>query len=381
MKTQSALTPRERVLYALEHKKTDKVPLMLWIEPHTIQKLAHSYKKPDGFLNTLSFQAVDWISNNFPHKDIRAAAPLIFHAYNAPYLVQLGTDAVETMPYHPWKGYGKLSVENGKILIRDIYGVTRGICGIYLETIKPACETKEELKRYRFPDFSHSSFYDNIRLQRKLFPKHALCVWCPGVQDWSQSFYGLENLYLGVADHPKIIKGFFKKLCEHSLQIIKGSLQAGADMMMIGDDYGTQDRLWMSEAMWKELTFPFLKKQIEAIHSYGGKALLHSCGHVQPLVKYFVDAELDALHPLQPTANNWKETVRAFGKQLCFFSGIDTQSMIHRSPKQVREDIFHAYKLASRSNGLVLCCTHYLQHNTPMKNVRAMFAAIENLRG
>lgn len=380
MRGKATLTSRERVLYAMEHKKTDKVPLMLWIEPHAIQKLAKSFKDPDGLSNKLGFKIVDFISRTFPHKDIRAAAPLVFHAYNAPYLIQLGTDAVETISFHPWKGYGKIYFESGKILVRDIYGITRGICGIYLETIKPACETKEELKRYAFPDFSHSSFYDNIRLLRKLYPEHALCVWCPGVQDWAQGFYGLENLYLGVADHPKIIKGFFKKLCEHSIQIIKGSLKAGADVMMIGDDYGTQDRLWMSETMWKELTFPFLKKQIEVIHSCGGKALLHSCGHVQPLVKYFVEAELDALHPLQPTANNWKEVVRTFGKQLCFFSGIDTQSMINRTPKQVRADIFRAYKLASKHDGLVLCCTHYLQHNTPMKNIRAMFTAIAALR-
>lgn len=182
-------------------------------------------------------------------------------------------------------------------------------------------------------------------------------------------------------EYPETIKKFFKRLTEHNVEAIKGSLQAGADIIMIADDYGTQENMLVSKEMWTEFTYPCLKTQIEAIHEYGGKALLHSCGYVMPLLDKFVEAELDALHPLQPVKkNNLEEAKRLYGKKLAFFTGIDVQRIPSMKKEEVRESIVNAYKIASRGSGMVLSMTNGLQVDTSLQNLNEMFTTIYDIR-
>lgn len=379
MKKKTQMNSRERILAAIEHKPTDRLPVMLWIEPHCTQKLAREFFPPQPLDQKIGWSVVNFISDTFPNEDIRKAAPLVFHLYQAPYLFQLGSDATEVWASPPWKLGNKIWFEKGRFRVKDVYGITRGICGIYIETIDFPCKTPEALDNYEFPDFSHPSFYDTVRYFRKRYKDKAIMAWCPGVQDNSQGFCGLENLYTWMVEYPDVIKDFFRKHAEHSFQIIRGALKAGADVVMIGDDYGTQNNMWISKKMWEEFTYPVLKKQVALIQECGGKAMLHSCGYVEPLLDKFVEAGLDAVQPIQPSINNFPMAKKKFGKDLCFFTGIDVQRMNQQTPREVKESIRKNIETGKKGGGFVLCCTHYLQHNTPDKNIRAVLDVVREV--
>jgi len=215
------MNSRARILAAIEHKPVDRLPIMLWIEPHCMQKLVKKIFPPKQIDVKIGWDIINFIADTFPNEDIRSAAPLVFHLYQAPYLFQLGSDAIEMWGSHPWKLGNKIWFEKGKLRIKDIYGITRGICGLYIETIDFPCKTPQDLDNYKFPDFSNSAFYGNISLYRRRFKDKAIFAWCPGVQDNSQGFCGLENLYSWMIEYPQTIKKFFWKMAEHSFQIIK----------------------------------------------------------------------------------------------------------------------------------------------------------------
>ncbi|MEW6201179.1 MAG: uroporphyrinogen decarboxylase family protein, partial [bacterium] len=377
----AVMTSRERVAAAIEHRAVDSVPLMLWLEPHTTLKMAVHYQKPRRLTDKLAIRWIDRMSHELPTEELRNGVPLLTYLIHGQYLRELGADIVETqwspavfLPRGFW-------LEKGKMRFKDFYGITRAIGGIYMEHVDVPCKTKEDLDHYRFPDASNPLHYLHIRAYRGMNPDVAILGWCPGVQDYSQSWHTIEQLYIGMIEYPDTTKRFFAKMTDHTLQIIRGMMKAGADMIMIGDDYGNQRSLMMSKAMWEEFTYPCLKRQIETIHKYGGKALLHSCGTVAPLLDRFVEAGLDALHPFQPLpGNNLEEAKKEFGDHLAFCTGIDVQKIPEMTPEEVREDIIRVYSIAGQGGGLVLATTNALQYDTPIENIRAMFKTIKDIQ-
>jgi len=377
----AGMTSRKRVMAAARRRPVDRIPLMLWLEAHTTLKIATEVSPPRKPANRLLFNTLSHLSETLPNESLRNGAPLLAHLLQGEYLLELGADIVDFY----W-GFAPLLVRNagldkGVFYIEDVYGTKRGVGGQYLDLMDYPCKKPEDLDRYRFPDLSHPIHYAHIKSFRRKHPDVAIACWIPGVQDHSQGFMGMENLYLWAAMYPDSIERFFRKLAVHTLQIVRGAMRAGADLIMIGDDYGTQESLLMSKKMWERFTYPCLERQCREIHRHGGIAMLHSCGSVMPLLDKFVEAGVDMLHPLQNVGeNDLGRAKEEFGDKLCFVTGIDVQALPVISPEEVRESIIESVRVGSKGGGMVLCHTNFLQQDTPVENLRAMFDTIEDLK-
>ncbi len=375
------MTSRERVKAAAKRKPVDKIPLMLWLEPHTTLKLATGPMPPRNPLYRGVFDGLRLLSDNLPSKELRNGAPLLAYAVQADYQRELGADIVDFhFCIYPLM-VKNFTLNRDGFSVTDIYGVTRGMGGMYLESTGHPCETKEALDQYVFPDLSNPLRYSHIAAYRAMHPDAAIAVMCPGVQDWSQQWHKMEKLYGGMILYPDTIERFFRKMAEHTLQIIRGVLRAGADIVLIGDDYGTHNSMLMSKKMWERFTFPCLKMQCEEIHRHGGIAMLHSCGFVMPLLDKIVEAGVDMLHPLQQTAGNDLSAAKAaYGDRLTFVTGLDVMTLSTAGPEEVRESILAAARAAAPGGGFVLCTTNYLQVDTPLENIDVMFNTIKDIQ-
>lgn len=375
------MTSRERVIAAMERREADRTPMMFWIEPHAAVKMATRVRPPKNPAERALWNGVAGLSRAMPRPDLAAAVQLAVHPFMKSYLRELGSDIIDVNYGSPLLWVRKARADRESFSIVDMYGIERGIGGQYLEPKKCPCPDPESLAQYRFPDMSSPVHYAHVAMVRRMFPDAFLVSMCPGVQDHGQFIHPMANLYSGMIEYPDVIKGFFRKMRDHAIQIIRGALGAGADAVLVLDDYGTQNSMFISKSMWKEFTFPVLADEIEEIHRCGGKAMLHSCGTVMPLVDLFVEAGLDALHPFQPLpGNNLPEAVEKFGDRLTFITGIDVQRIGAMTPEQLHADILETARTASRKKGFILAHTNGLQQDTPEENLRAMLRAIKAVR-
>ena len=76
IKAGASLTSRERVLAAISHRRVDRIPLMLWLEPHTTLKIARSVKSPEKLSSQLLFEICWRLSKGLPTEELQSAAPL-----------------------------------------------------------------------------------------------------------------------------------------------------------------------------------------------------------------------------------------------------------------------------------------------------------------
>lgn len=374
------MTSRERVLAAARRQPVDRPPLMLWIEPHTLVKIAEEIEKPKQLPDRIFFEAITGLKNLLPDEDLGRIVPLLAFLNSTGFMMQLGGEIVEFPWHNPISFARKIRIENKRPIITDMYGAEHSIMGLYLEITKNPCSTPEELDRYKFPRIDNSMLRYSIGMFRRAHPGMAVSVDIPGVQDVSQWFMGMENLYLWMASNPDVIKRFFKKMLDHTLDLIRDAFKAGADMITILDDYGGQGRMLISKRMWEEFTFPCLRRQCELAHSLGGVVMLHSCGHVQPLLDKFVEAGVDILQSFQPAAgNDFEKAKREFGDRLSFATGIDSQTLAAMTPGEVRESVLGNYRIGSEGGGYILATNHALQVDTPVENLRALFDTLREI--
>jgi len=372
---------RQRIFTAARCGKPDRVPLMLWIEPHAAVKIATRVVPPANPWKRACFDSIARLQETLPTEKLRNGAPFLSYPLQAEFSVELGADMVDTMWGFPPAWLRKLEISGSGVSMTDMYGIRRGIGGIYLEVLDGPCKTREDLDRYRFPNLSRPIHYRHIRMMRKAFPHTALACICPGVQDWSQMWHGMENIYTGVVEYPETIERFFRRMARHSLQIIRGALRAGADIISILDDYGSQDSLLMSPAMWERFTYPCLEMQCREIHRHGGIAMLHSCGSVAPLLDRIVAAGVDMLHPFQNVGkNNLADAKMEYGGRLCFMTGIDVQGLPDMTPAEVRESVLESVRTGNEGGGFVLSTMNAIQVDTPGENLKALFDTIADVK-
>jgi hypothetical protein len=163
----------------------------------------------------------------------------------------------------------------------------------------------------------------------------------PSTQIWEMSAF-----MLALYDSPDEVKAFQARFNDYNIDVSRRMIEAGADVILIYDDYGTTGSPLTSLAMWKEFSYPHLKKHIEAIHDAGGLAMLHSCGLQTPFLDYYVEAELDILQSFQPGAgNDFAEAYGRLGDRLTFSTGIDVQQGERMTPDELRDDILRAYRI------------------------------------
>ncbi|MBM3134724.1 MAG: hypothetical protein FJZ89_05425 [Chloroflexi bacterium] len=386
-KTSSDMTSRERVLAAARGQPVDRVPVMYWLNPHAACRLMAEFQPGRNRL-------ASWIGRYLWRRFIEGgelqagqwprALPLFLTDYaNSAYVLDLGADAAWKAPADA-KGLGQirrnLYRENGQLRLRDPwFGSIRGLGGIYADVVEPVIKSVSDLRAYRLNDLSDTGA---LRQFRQAHPDACLLAEVAGVQQaLSDIMWRTDQFMLALYDHPAEIAAFQQRLAAWIIGLIRNAVRAGADVIFIGDDYGYTGRPLISMKMWREFTYPQLKRLIDAVHEAGALAMLHSCGFQMCFLEHYVEAGLDVLQSFQPLAGNDFEAAYArYGDRLTFATGIDVQQGEWMSPEELRADILRHYRIGRSRNRFILSMTHMLQYTMPPANVRALFDMVREIQ-
>jgi len=376
-----AMTSRERVLATVRGLPADRVPVMIWLNPHAACRLVAEFR-PARVAQRHAACREAW--ENFSQEkgglpaDVRAFVPLLYSEYvNREYALELGSDlAALGIPIAELGA--KISRDGEPFRVRDAFGSVRGMVGPYLEVIEPAVKSIEDLAELPLPDMSNPKSYDAIRRFRTENPGACLYGESFGAQDLlCTQIWEMSQFMMALYDHPDEVKQFQARFNDHMIDMSRRMVEAGADVIFIYDDYGTTGSPLTSVKMWKEFTYPLLRKHIEAVHDAGALAMLHSCGYQMCFLEHYVEAEVDILQSFQPKAgNDFQQAYAAYGDRLTFATGVDIQRGEMMTPAELREDILAAYRVGGRNGRHILGYTHMLQHTMPAENIEAILRTV-----
>lgn len=262
------MNSRERVITALQHKKPDRVPLMeLWIDAKVVQALL-----PGGSWNDL--------------------------------IERLGMDVVTvpTMVYGPeeieW-------VDKSAGLFRDKWGALQRLTeeAVPVPTNPPRIETEKDLAEYRAPDPAGSPVIANISALKKKYPAGEKAIAVIGESGWAPGVFlrgGLENILLDLALRPEFVGKLMEIGADYYCELYRRAIAAGADIILLGDDYAGKTGLMMSPAQFEEIILPADRKVVQAIKNAGAYCIKHTDGDIRKIMDSLVATGLDCLGPLEP---------------------------------------------------------------------------------
>ncbi len=193
---------------------------------------------------------------------------------------------------------------------------------------------------------------------------------------------GFDNVFMG----PYLFRDRFLKLqdkiMEFNFASVRRWLDAGVDAVFFSDDWGSGNRLMISPEQWRELYKPRYQALIDEVHRGGAHAWFHSCGHILPIVEDLIEIGLDVLHPIQPSANDFRALKERFGGRICFAGGIDVQETLPKgSPDDVNREVATLFDLFARDygGGLIPGPANTIIDDTPVENIRAIFDAVDRI--
>ena len=192
---------------------------------------------------------------------------------------------------------------------------------------------------------------------------------------------GADHVMLDMIERPEIARAIFGRIrafYDDYLERILDSAAGGIDIVLTGDDFGAQQGLLISPAMWDEFLREGFERYVALVRSYGAVSMHHTCGSVVDLIPRMIACGLQVLQSLQPEARGM-EAARlkaSFGERLCFQGGVSIQrTMPYGTPEDVRRDVAALAEAMGRRGGYIFCTSHNIQVDVPMQNVRALLDA------
>jgi hypothetical protein len=156
---------------------------------------------------------------------------------------------------------------------------------------------------------------------------------------------------------------------EHVLDLVFGFENAiidrlcalPVDALQFYDDWGTQNGLMISPAMWRRVFKPRYAEQFARIRRSGKKVWFHSCGHVHAMIADMIEIGADVLELLQPDVMGMERLAGDFGGQVCFCCSVDHQRVALTGTREDIQDCADrlVQNLGSHDGGLIACIEHY----------------------
>lgn len=208
--------------------------------------------------------------------------------------------------------------------------------------------------------------------QHFVAPNFGMCLF-----ERAWSLRGFDALLMDLVTEPAWVEELLERIVEIQIAVARRFVELGVDGGYFGDDYGAQHGMLFSPKVWRQLFKPRLKRLFAVFREAGLPVILHSDGDIWAILPDLVDIGLNCLNPVQPEVLEHGRLYREFGKDLSFYGGISTQTVM---PGGTREQVKAAVaacvrELAPDGTGLVLGPSHRMQSDIPPENVSAMLEA------
>jgi len=427
-----AITSRERVLAALEHRQTDRVPVdfsghrssgIAAIAYPKLRKYLGLPPKPIRVYDVIQQLAIvdEDVLDRFGVDTIELGrgfalddpAPIVPCEQNlSSGGISAGASAQLVRGWSPWTlpngtpcfvpAWTQLERDDGRWVIRSQSGRVLAHMpdgALYFEqTYFPFLDGGDEPEAIREAlaesmwtaiasppgPIDNRALSEGARRLRKNTDRAIIGLFGGNLFEIGQFLYRNDRFMMLLAGEPKRAHRFLDKLVEihlANLERFLGTVGEYIDIILFGDDLGMQTGPMISPQMYCEFFKPRHKllwnraKELADV-----KVMLHCCGGVRELMRHLIEAGLDAINPVQISCSgmNAAELKAEFGRELTFWGGgCDTRDVLpNGTPQQVAEHVKKQVEILKTDGGFVFQQVHNILANVPPENIVSMFDAV-----
>jgi len=327
---------RERVRKAIAHEEPDRIPFCTFSPPD------REFVRVLDSLNLDPDRRACYFEGDFKYVSFN---PVVDRATYLSYLPGLPTGADVT----DWGiGETELFTAEGYVAGKKTWHPLAGV------------NTVHELDAYPWPDMTDSRRHAHLDAEVKRAKEQGFTVIGQMSQTILENSYrmrGMERLFTDLYDRPDYVQTLFARHAEARRFQAKRLIEAGVDVLRIGDDIATQKGLIVGPALYREAIKPFHASVVKAARdlSPGVPVLYHSDGNLTALLPDLLEVGVTAINPAQVECMDIPAVKRDFGDRLTLWGALPTQSIFaHGTPGEVRDYLRWLKKELAPGGGLVV---------------------------
>ncbi|MCX6376547.1 MAG: hypothetical protein NTU88_11035 [Armatimonadetes bacterium] len=262
----------------------------------------------------------------------------------------------------------------------DEWGVTylSGGTEIVAHPLRGPIETIEDVRSYRPPNPDAPHRLGNLPdIVARYEGKRAICFHHRAAFMWSAYLMGLDNLLASFLAEPELAVTVMDKVLEANMRIVRNAIRAGAEIIVLGDDYAHNLGTFTSPAVFEEFILPRLAKMVHMIKNEGAFCIKHSDGNIYSVLEMIVSTGCDGINPIEPAAGMDLVTVkRLVGDRVCLVGNIDCGHLLpHGTPQEVEAAVIQAISDAGAGGGYILSSSNSIHSSVNPANLVAMIQA------
>jgi uroporphyrinogen decarboxylase len=200
-----------------------------------------------------------------------------------------------------------------------------------------------------------------------------------------QFLYRIDKFLMLLAGNPERAHTFLDRLVEIHLANLETYLAAvgpSIDVIVFGDDLGMQNGPQISPRMYREFFMPRHARMWRRAKELADvKVMLHCCGGVRPLLPDLIEAGLDAINPVQISCAGMdaQGLKNDFGGKLTLWGGgCDTRFILSQTtPDEIARHVAQQVAILNPGGGFVFQQVHNILADVPPQNIIAMFDAVQ----
>ncbi len=303
------MTPRERVLAALNLEQPDKVP---WLE-------------------------------------IGVAGPIFGHVIGEQVVVNSG---FHPLPPDDYRKYLSQAIRGAQIL---------GLCGVPLKAFNPAFQAirrAEAAKVHgRGGRIRDMATFEQCIANAPSVPEH-LAVECAdiyfeqmaetdllrsilvgGIFSHAEASMGAAEFAIACHDQPELVQRLCAWMGDRTVAIIDEVLQHGeVDAILLGDDIAFRTTTFISPDMLRRFVFPQYRKIADRIRGAGVPMMFHSDGNLTQVMDDLIDIGIQCIHPFEKLAIDIAWAKETYGERLCIMGNLDVDFIERMLPAEVKAE-------------------------------------------
>ncbi len=264
----------------------------------------------------------------------------------------------------------------------DEWGVTYKAGGVeaVAHPLYGPIRTIEDAKAYTPPDPDAPHRLGKLRdIVERYKGKRAICFHHRAAFMWSAYLMGLDNLLAALLVEPELATIVMDKVLDANMRVVQNAIRAGAEVVVLGDDYAHNQGLMMSPKLFREFILPRLAKMVDLIKSEGALCIKHSDGNIYAILEDIVSTGCDGINPIEPAAGMDLKTVkRLVGDRVCLVGNIDCSYLLpNGTPEEVEHAVRQAIEDAAGGGGFILSSSNSIHSSVKPENLVAMIQAVK----
>jgi uroporphyrinogen decarboxylase len=148
-------------------------------------------------------------------------------------------------------------------------------------------------------------------------------------------------------------------------------------MVLLWDDYGFKNGLFMRPELYRKYIFPWIKRICDAAHKRDCKIMLHSDGDLYEIFEDIINCGVDVINPVESTTANPNYDIfklnEKYGDKITFSGNLSPTKLALAEISEIEGDAKRLIKELAPGGGYIFGSGHSINPSVTIDRFEAMY--------